>query len=575
MNHLAANGLVILALLPLAGCTDESNQDVKLNSKQVDASTTVDTGGCSAIQSAQPIPARPEAYLGAAPPMQKTVYVDDLYTLFASNCGGCHIDVGLGGFQTSRANFWQVVNQDWVDSMGYNNINTVMPPPSVGGVIKRLRPADDPINELQAQLQTWVNAGSPRDVFQIPVVASDITGPYGLSADVAVALTNIGSCLPDKALYATETTQMVAMDQKFASMTFTAPGQGTRAQQIGLPVDLSDTDLTTFDSRELAKLGVISYAPTYPQWVDADSRSMRHVRVPLGQFISFDATTQQFTIPGGTRFYRTLSQRMTKDGNEHWRKIETQLIVSWPNLPNTVGSGAVQSVFGTYAWNENETQATLVTDPYRDGTPFRDRTVTYVSDDAKAAATLASNPKNISIALRLAHAARSYAITGSRRCMQCHLGSASKNFVLGFQPLQIARRNAGEGGVIDVPGSDELNQVSRLTNYGVITGIGSASDVVPLESSEGSVTAEGVTPRTPRNNYELIAQGYMLGNCAHCHNPIGDPSLDNPSLQTVLNFMPSSTGGGIFQFSLETYSPRITRGDNVPIPYITPSLMEH
>ena len=104
-------------------------------------------------------------------------------------------------------------------------------------------------------------------------------------------------------------------------------------------------------------------------------------------------------------------------------------------------------------------------------------------------------------------------------------------------------------------------------NYGVITGVHAVSDVLPLEASEGA--------RAPRNDQELTAQGYMLGNCSHCHNPNGFPSVKNPVLVDVLNFFPSPDGG-IFQFPLEKTSPRIFRGDNgsTPIPYITPSLVD-
>jgi mono/diheme cytochrome c family protein len=402
---------------------------------------------------------------------------------------------------------------------------------------------------------------------------SSLNGPYRLEPDLASALTNIGNCLPDRALYATGKDKMAEMDGKFAAMTFKPPGKATRLEQIGLPQYLSDTDLVSFDSRELAKTGVLSYAVAYPRWIDPDAAVMRHVRVPVGQSIAFDETSQQFVIPGGSRFYKTVLQRVTNtnaDGKDRWRKVETQLIVSWPNVDKTTGSAAVSALFGTYAWNDDESQATLVTDPYRNGTPFRDRIVTYVSDEAKAAATLATQPSNSVYALRNAHALRSYAIPGSRRCMQCHLGSASKSFVLGFQPLQVARRKLGEGGVIDPVGDNELDQLSRFIGYGLITGIASSDDLLPLEKSQGT--------RTPRNNYELIAQGYLLGNCAHCHNPMGDPSLENPSLQNILDFMPS-TAGGVFKFPLDQNSPRITRAGGgtattVPLPYITPSVME-
>jgi mono/diheme cytochrome c family protein len=112
-----------------------------------------------------------------------------------------------------------------------------------------------------------------------------------------------------------------------------------------------------------------------------------------------------------------------------------------------------------------------------------------------------------------------------------------------------------------------MTQLQRFIDYGLITGIASPSDVLPLEQSEGN--------RAPRSEYELLAQGYMLGNCAHCHNPNGYPSQLAPVLKDVLNFLPTPDGG-IFQFPLERTSPRIFRGaiGQTPIPYITPSLMD-
>ena len=121
---------------------------------------------------------------------------------------------------------------------------------------------------------------------------------------------------------------------------------------------------------------------------------------------------------------------------------------------------------------------------------------------------------------------------GAQRCIQCHMGSESSSFVLGFMPLQINRRPVGVGGVIDPAGPDELTQLQRLIDYGVVTGIDSADDILPLEQSEGT--------RTPRNNYELVAQGYMLGNCAHCHNPRGYPIRAEPRPQGRPRLRPRS-----------------------------------
>ncbi len=229
---------------------------------------------------------------------------------------------------------------------------------------------------------------------------------------------------------------------------------------------------------------------------------------------------------------------------------------------------------------------------YRDGTGFADRTSEYVTDEvayqdvidnippgtgtlaSKLQATL-SDPKYLGLV-------QHYAIPGSLRCVQCHQGSQSRNFVLGFTPLQIAQRAAQTGGVYEPVGADELNQLQRLIDYGVITGIDSPADVVPLEESQ--------LPRVARTPQELTAQAYMIGNCAHCHNPRGYPSIAKPDLATALNFLPRSapdvedasapcgrTVAGIFEFCFERMSPIRSRGasQDVPFPYITPSLRDY
>ncbi len=67
----------------------------------------------------------------------------------------------------------------------------------------------------------------------------------------------------------------------------------------------------------------------------------------------------------------------------------------------------------------------------------------------------------------------------------------------------------------------------------------------------------------------------MLGNCSHCHNPRGLPSVKEPLLADKLNFFPSEIGG-IFQFPLDRMSPVRFRGadQDISLPYITPSLYD-
>ncbi len=379
-----------------------------------------------------------------------------------------------------------------------------------------------------------------------------------MTPETGANVSNIGTCIPNKYVVGINGDAMDRLDAFFAQAT-------------QLPDTLAKTDLTTLESDTLAHNGVVSYVPAYPLWSDSAGK-MRYVRTPHNQPIVFDKSTQTFQIPPNTRFYKTFLKKVIDiDGNDAYRKIETRLIVSRPDTTAADGTAQQNALFGTYVWNDTETAATLQQDPLRDGLPFTDRLVTYNIDEPRAAAIQASTPPNLNLDYALDTASppvrRHYAIPGSNRCIQCHMGSATASFVLGFLPLQIATHPPGTNGVIEGATGDELTQLQRLIDYNVVTGISSPDDVLPLAKSQ--------LPRTPRNDYELRAQGYMLGNCSHCHNPRGFPTAKAPVLKDLLDFLPRP-GGGIFQFPLDRTSPLRARGPNedIPIPYITPSLRD-
>ncbi len=548
---------------------------------------------------AQSLPARLAA-IGAggdagaadAAPAGPTELVSDLYQRFDSNCGSCHGTVqGLGGFQiqslqafeTLSSPPWPVVLQHVMsdgpspghmalDPTDPNDPMPPFPPNSPAGKPYSQRDPTDPIYVFGQLLKQWLAAKMPASF-----VTAATTGQAGgmaqttipiPTAEIGNAMTNIGNCVPTKDLVGSEGTQSAALDAKFAAAKAVPAGSGvSAAQMIGLPEHLAETDLITFDSAILARYGVIAYAPGYPLWSD-NAGKLRYIRVPRGTSVQFDKATQSFTIPPNTRFYKTfLKQVVDADGSLRYRKIETRLIVSRPDAKNADGTTSPAALFGSYQWNDDESDAVLVQTPLNSGEPFADTLFQYVVDEPLAADLMKASPADVGEALLEGGAARHYAIPSSERCTQCHEGSESQSFVLGFMPLQINRRLPGVGGVIESTGPDELTQLQRFIDYGLITGIDSPNDVLPLEQSEGS--------RTPRNDEELVAQGYMLGNCAHCHNPNGFPSLQNPVLTNILNFVPGPDGG-IFQFPLEQSSPRIFRGPigQTPIPYITPSLMD-
>jgi mono/diheme cytochrome c family protein len=508
---------------------------------------------CLAVRASEPLPARSVVSDANAAATDVLYYTQDLFGLFSASCGGCHVEQGLGGFRVDRGNFRTKFDAAVLDVIRHPV--DYMPP---GNKPFSARGPGDPVVELVRLAELWLSQGAPGDRFILPAELGG-QSPYFMPLDLATNLTNIGTCRPDADLVATAQERACEVDARVRNFTkkLASESGASPAEYVGLPARLDETDLFTLDSEALARHGVIAYAPTYPLWSD-NSGKLRHVRVPMGESIRFDKERQEFSIPDNTRFYKTFLRKVIDiGGEERWKKIETRLIVARAEEP----------LFGTYIWDEQETKAELLVDGYRDGTPFRDKVLTVVTDEPAAAAILATNPNNIIYELEQVHAVRRYAVPGRERCIQCHMGSPSGSFVLGFTPLQVWRRPQGEGGVIEPAGEDELDQLERLIDYGVITGIESSADIIPLEDSQ--------LPRKPRNEHELTAQAYMFGNCAHCHNPRGFPSKENPELEPLLNFWPAA-GGGIFEFPLETYSPRIKRGINgdIPMPYITPSIRD-
>ena len=305
----------------------------------------------------------------------------------------------------------------------------------------------------------------------------------------------------------TNVAKMEEMDSFFA-----------KAEQ--LPERLEETDFVALDSETLARHGVVSFAPGYPLWSDAAGK-MRHVRVPRGQSIRFDKATQTFHIPDNTRFYKTfLKKVIDSEGREAFRKIETRLIVVRHDKQLPDDRTEVAALFGSYVWNDAETEAVLLREPLKNGQPFTDKLLTYVTDEPRVQQIKDTKKPSESLRYLLEDKnpglLRRYAIPSGERCKECHMGSMDASFSLGFTPLQIRRRPEGEGGVIEPSDEDELSQLQRFIDYGLVTGLTSPSEVLPLEQSQGD--------RTPRNKYELIAQGYMLGTAPVATIPVVSPA---------------------------------------------------
>jgi mono/diheme cytochrome c family protein len=523
---------------------------------------------------------------------QDTLYtVEELASQFGSVCGSCHGSNGLGGLSVVSTTFATVVDEHVLaairsdspscerDSSGQKkdpSCYSYMPPagsPNGKPWSERKDDLNDPVTRLAGLLEVWIKKGRPADAF---VIGADEglaeTTPYAIDPDAAETQTNLGTCVPDAGMVATELDRSCELDAMFASLEKN-PESPLAHEKLGLPASLDETDMFTLDSGELARHGVVAYVPTYPLWTDGAGK-LRYVRVPRGESVKFNKKTRTFTIPKNTRFYKTfLKKILDRDGVERYRKIETRVILSRPGG---------ESLFGTYRWNEGETRADLVTDPLNNGLPFKDQLFPVVTDLLKAddikARWEAGEVRNYTKELDYEGLQRRYALPGSERCIQCHMGD--DGFVLGFSPLQLNSRECDgatleakgvcDGGVLEPNIGDQLTQLQRFVDYGLITEYDHDAQQVRLEDPQGSSSA----PRNFRSPEELTAQGYLLGNCAHCHNPLGYPSVLNPELKELLDFLPSEVGG-IFEFPLERYSPRITRQQGkVKLPYITPSLRD-
>jgi mono/diheme cytochrome c family protein len=531
---------------------------------------------------AEPLPARRAILSDKAPepeqsgPRVLTLTKKSLYADFVKRgCGDTKCHGGKGDpnaqppetFQVTEDTFDQraTLGEEALARVTSSDEDTWMPPDEGDG---SKRGTTHPYVVLAKRLLAWQKAGFP-DPFLLQLDDAPDTGagvdPYLLSPALGESLTNIGSCVPDQAtVLLAVASEVQEKDALFASLQ----------TSDDLPDTLLETDLVTLDSFQLGRRRVFSYAPTYPLYSDHAGK-MRHVRVPVGQSIHYDETLRDFVIPDNTRFYKTfLKQVKDKDGNVGYRKMETRLIVVRKDEQLPDGTFKTHALRASYAWNRNETMAQRVKDPFRDGTAAADRLCPYVVDEG-VTRDPARNPISDKISETCEYMTpeemaapssgqiRHYAIPSTQRCDQCHMGSSSHSYVLGFTPWQVDRRAPGEGGIYEDPLDDELDQLERFLDYGIITGI------KPGEAKLEESQAIADPPRYPRNDYELTAQGYMLGNCAFCHNPHGFPVVQNPVLRPFELF--PGEKGGIFQFSLDRFSPRAKAGpgQNFRIPYIT------
>jgi hypothetical protein len=428
----------------------------------------------------------------------------------AASCQSCHLHpMNSGGFSYVDSYASQVVLADGIEKRV----------PGIADAAEKMRdsiadeqmpPAfskdPDRYRKVASTLAEWIDSGKLANEAPTRIAGQPNHNlKYWGNADVA-RFSEIGDCIPK------ELGQDPSKDLYFA---FTD----------SLPKSLADTDLFTFDPDLLASHGTASYTVEYPLWT-AHTIKPRHIHIPVtsdqsGKFrkqvASWDREKDTFELPENTRLYKTFFREiLDENGAKQYRPLETRVIVT-RKAPR-------EPLFGTYIWTEDGNQATLLTEPYRDGTPWKDHVIKDVLVDMRSKTT------------------RDYAVPARHRCVECHMGAPTGDYNLGFTPLQINRRRLGEAGREFPSGADEANQVERLIQYGILE---------PTSNSEELPKLENYPSTRKQSKHALRAQGYFVGNCAHCHSPVGYASKQH-------NIKLNLSAGALFHFNTNQTSSQFS-----------------
>lgn len=248
----------------------------------------------------------------------------------------------------------------------------------------------------------------------------------------------------------TMTLAAVLLAGTIAMRWWSAPVQA--AGDDGPPQRLSETGLYADPAALIVDARNRPFAPQYPLWTDGAAKR-RWVYLPGGATIDV-SRLDRWTFPVGTRFWKEFAF----DG----RRVETRFL--WKVADD-------RWVFASYAWNDAQTDATLVPD-----------------EGVRQAATIAPG--------------KSHSIPGVADCRSCH--DSSRTEILGFTALQLSDDR------------DPLAPHAEPLQPGMVT--------LRTLVQEGrlSPARTDLVARPPRvaaaDPRARAALGYLAANCAHCHN---------------------------------------------------------
>jgi uncharacterized repeat protein (TIGR03806 family) len=265
------------------------------------------------------------------------------------------------------------------------------------------------------------------------------------------------------------------------------------------PRMLSQTGLFQSVKDHVPAEGIIDYSVNAPQWC-AGAVKQRYLALPGDSQIEFDGITYPQPAPGaphgwkfpnGTVVFETLLMQMDSDDPKSLRRLETR-ILHYERLPGTEEVGDQYWQGYTYVWNDEQTDAVLLEDPYG-----ADRALTIKDRTAPGG-----------------ERQQTWHIPSRSECTVCH--NMAAKYVLGINTLQMNRTHE-YGSLVD-------NQLRALEHAGFFT---------------------ASLPDVPRNLPHIVdytddasdlnsrARSYLHANCSHCHRKWGGGNAEFRLLATV------------------------------------------
>ncbi len=261
-----------------------------------------------------------------------------------------------------------------------------------------------------------------------------------------------------------------------------APNPSSGQEPPDFPRKLSETGLFASTEDLEPATGLIPYSVNAQLWSDHAHKD-RFLALPGDSQIEYNTAIYPQPAPGvppGWKFpddtvmVKTFSLEMETGNEASRRRLETR-ILHHERIPGTDEIGAQVWEGYVYEWNDEQTEAFLLT------AEGRDRSFTI--EDAAAPGGKRE---------------QTWRFPSRTECTLCH--NTAAKYVLGVNTLQMNKDHDYNGVV--------ANQLDTLEHLGIFT----ESLPAPPEKQDRLVDY-----RDPQEDLNLRARSYLHANCAHCH----------------------------------------------------------